>query len=97
MTSNRIDESRYNFVTDFKTESVTSFLKWLINNFKYKKTMNKEESKIVSVVGTCATIGATTVAGIATVVGAPVTITMALVGGAIGCLGGAIFTSLKNK
>ena len=56
-------------MTDFKTESVTSFLKWLINNFKYKKTMNKEESKIVSVVGTCATIGATTVAGIATVVG----------------------------
>ena len=41
--------------------------------------------------------GATTVAGIATVVGAPVTITMALVGGAIGCLGGAVFTSLKNK
>lgn len=59
--------------------------------------MKNEESKIVSVVGTCATIGATTVAGIATVVGAPVTITMALVGGAIGCLGGAVFTSLKNK
>lgn len=61
--------------------------------------MNKEETKIVSVVGTCATIGATTVAGIATVVGAPITITitMALVGGAIGCLGGAVFTSLKNK
>lgn len=57
--------------------------------------MNKENSKMVTVVGTCATIGAGAVASIAAAVSAPVTLPMVLIGGAVGCLSGALISSKK--
>ena len=59
--------------------------------------MEKENQKMVTVVGTCATIGASAVAGIAAAVSAPITLPMVLIGGAIGCLGGAIISSKNSK
>ena len=58
--------------------------------------MNKENTKEVAAAGTCATIGAGAVVGVAAVAGAPVTITLALIGGAIGCIAGAIISWRKS-
>ena len=59
--------------------------------------MKQDNSKIVEVAGTCATIGATAAASIAAAVSAPVTAPIVLIGGVIGCLGGAILSSKNNK
>ncbi len=57
--------------------------------------MNNENSKIVAVAGTCATIGGGAAVGIAAAVSAPVTIPVVLIGGAIGCICGAVLSSKK--
>lgn len=59
--------------------------------------MKNDNSKMVAVAGTCATIGASAVAGIAAAVSAPVTVLMVLIGGVIGCLGGVIISSKNSK
>ena len=57
---------------------------------------NSETKKIIAAAGSCATIGATAVAGIAAVVSAPITLPAVLVGGAVGCIGGALLSARKK-
>jgi phosphate/sulfate permease len=59
--------------------------------------MANETSKEIAAAGTCATIGAGMAVGIAMTVGAPVTLTLALIGGAIGCVGGAILSAKSGN
>lgn len=58
---------------------------------------NSETKKMVATAGTCAVVGGGAAAAVAAAVSAPVTLPIVLIGGAVGCIGGALISALKKE
>ena len=58
---------------------------------------NPETKKMVATAGTCAVVGGGAAVAVAAAVSAPITLPIVLIGGAIGCIGGALISSLKKE